>query len=209
MKKKMVNNNNKDKKYELLRLTTIKKFAIYRAAIILAVLIFITNSVVPPLFNININSDPTPDLEKVEGGSTSELQKLALIPFFKNLPKIIGKFVIGIFIVIILKSILDAYSIDLSDPIYTKWVCLFNIILFTYQFLTYVIEFIIYKYISKHKDIIISKNLPIKLYERLVTYKEFADFKPFIKEHFYLYFYIYGFLTLMSTFFYIYISNFL
>jgi hypothetical protein len=199
--------------YEQMRLRNINNFKGLAAPIIVASLFAIKTVTLTPKINITINTSTGGDIptnysinnnnNTGEALPTSHFRDKFLIPFFTKSFKNIGKYFILYLIIVIIKYILDSYSIDLLTPIYIKWFFLFGIILFSCLFLYYLIQFFIFKYISNHKDIIISnkKNkLPVIIYEHLEAFKELAHFKSFIREHFYLNFIIYGSLIIIFTF---------
>lgn len=173
--------------YEKTRLKDIRSFKLIAAPMLVLSLFVIKQLTFPRNINVSLESSTETNF------STSEIkQSFSIITFFKKLPNFIGKVVIGIFVLIIINYFLTTYSINLSDPFYLKYICIFCLILSSIMFLNYLIQYFIYMYFSIHKKINIPKSLPIRIYTLLDELNTLSDYKPFIRTHFYLNFLIYG-----------------
>lgn len=181
--------------YEKLRLRNINQFKFIGAPLLVAaffrfgiktVITAMKPGIIVTVFRDTNSSNDLP--------TKDSLKKIAFFTILKNLPDYIGKVVISLIFIIIIKKLLSDYFINLAEPVLVKYYMIFAITISSLVFIKYVIEFIIFKYLSL--DISILKKLPAKIYKHLEILKMFHNNKHFIKEYFYVNFLIYGFTCL-------------
>lgn len=143
-----------------------------------------------PNLTVTIKSNPEENL------SSGEINKGFLLAFLKKIPKFFGLSLVSFFSAYVLNNVLRHYSIELHDPLLLKWLCILCIIVSSFAFLLYFLEFLLTIYLLKNKNFVIPVYFPSKLYHFFQNLKLLADYKPFYFEYFYLNFLIYGFIIL-------------
>ena len=140
------------------------------AAPLLVISLFTIKKVVTSGINTGItvdfylfNSEPCP----TSPIGVEENKIILFLAFFKKLPYFIGKFVILILIISLIKNFLSVYSIQLMDPFYIKIFCVFGIIVSFILALDYLVQLLFYSYFKKDVNVIIPTKLPKIVYSYL------------------------------------------
>ena len=84
----------------------------------------------------------------------------------------------------IIKYILKFYSINLMDPFYMNKFYLFGMLITSILTLDSLLDFILYYYFKKNKDIVISNKLPKIIYDYLYKFKIICEIDGFSPRYF-------------------------
>lgn len=169
------------------------RFKLIAAPLLVISLYAIKKAVNTPQIKVSVDLntviDPT--------NNNSINKSLPLLVLFKKLPDFIGKIVIFICITSLIKYLFDINSINLMDSYYIKLFCLFGLLVSSILALDYLFQILIYFYLKKNKNIIISNKFPNIIYKYLTTLKILSEIDNFDYRYFIIYFVIYLFILLL------------
>ena len=110
--------------------------------------------------------------------------------------------VVSFIILTIIEKCLKSLSIDFL--FYLKWGIVIYIFMIFLIIITFVIEFMLFKYVCNHKDLNISNKLPVKLQDHLLLCKTISQSKINslkFENLYYEFFILYGFLFFTTVIF--------
>ena len=163
-----------------------RHFTKIAAPILVATLYIIKQVVFSPTVVVKVESPSPPDgspflpslAEREAGGDlnkTNVNMNMGIFGFFKKLPNFIGKIVISLIIISLIKHLLNIYSINIMDPFYIKIFSIFGIIIISIISLDYLFKYLLYVYFSINNNLSISNKYPKILFDYLNQIKLVND----------------------------------
>lgn len=160
-----------------------KHFTYIAAPLLVGILYTIKQLAFGPTITFKVESTPSPSVSDpfVRGNVQGDLNKgnaspsMGLLGFFNKLPNIIGKIVIGLTIISLIKHLLNIYSINILDPFYIMIFNIVGIIIISILGINYLLKYLLYLYFNKNKNLRISNKLPKLLYDYIYEIKIIRD----------------------------------
>ena len=161
-----------------MRINRVSTFTTYTAPLIVAALFSLKVFAVKPAVDVTLSINTGGGVEanvpvenEVSDISNNKISFFS-IALLKKISKNIGLVFLVSFILMIVEKYLKPLPIDWLY--YFKWGMVIYIILVLFKILSIVVELMLFKYVCNHKDLKISKKLPLKLQDRLDLFKSIS-----------------------------------
>ena len=158
-----------------------KHFTYIAAPLLVGILYTIKQLAFGPTITFKVESTPSVSDPfgrgnvQVQGDLNKGNMSMGFLGFFNKLPNIIGKIVIGLTIISLIKHLLNIYSINILDPFYIMIFNIVGIIIISILGINYLLKYLLYLYFNKNKNLRISNKLPKLLYDYIYEIKIISD----------------------------------
>jgi hypothetical protein len=144
--------------------------------------------------NVNISFETNK-----EDSNTNIKNSINFLVLFKKLPDYIGKIILTIISIALIKYLLEINSINLMDPFYIKIFCILGIMVISIFTLDYLLKYFISTLFKNYGNLNISNNFPKLLYEYLSNLKILVEMENSYNRIFLFYFVVYFTILLLLT----------
>jgi hypothetical protein len=170
----------------------IHRFNVIAAPLLVTSLYVIKQQVAPKKITVILETNK-------EDTNTNITKSINLLVFLKKLPDYIGKIILTIISIALIKYLLDINSINLMDPFYIKIFSILGITLISIFTLDYLLKFLIATLFKNHGNLNISNKFPKILYEYISDIKTLVEIENSYNRIFLFYFVVYLIILLLLT----------